>query len=123
MLQHGHTEGRIERVVPEREFAGIGRGEPDADIVRARRVDRLEHAREDQIDPEKPHLGDAELPETDISGADAAAHIENAVAGARLQGLAKELREISVPPALAEMFERGGGECVNVAGHGEYNGD
>src|SRR5204863_9906436 len=45
VLQHRHAEGRIERVVLERQLADVGGGEAHLKVVRARRRHRLADAR------------------------------------------------------------------------------
>src|SRR5439155_21869297 len=92
-------------------------GEADLEVVGARRRHRFAHARHQRVDAEKLHLRDAELAETHIGGADAAPDVEDAFARARLERLTKELGKLRVPPALAKVLERRGGQGVDVAGH------
>ena len=54
-----------------------------------------------------------------LRGAVAAAHVEYAGAGPRLQRFVQELRELRVPPLRAQVLQRRGGEGVEVTGHGD----
>ena len=115
MLHDRDAERRVERVRLERQRARVGGGEPDADVVCARRRDGVRDARRDQIDAEQPHLRDPELSEPDLRRSRAATDVQDAVARPRLQCLPEKIRELAAPPPLAEMFECGRGQHVDLA--------
>ena len=120
VLKDRHAERRVEGPIGERHMAGVGGAERGAQVVAVGGAFGDDGALDQPVDADQGDLRDAQPRQPQLDAAGAAADIEDTVAGARAQPLDQERGERLVPPVVAYVFERRGGQRVERARRGRH---
>src|SRR4029453_10134416 len=93
VLQHRDAERAVESAVNKWQMAGVGRCESRPRVDTANATARLTYPIEQVVDTEQLQLRHLQTRQADLSRADTAADIQNALAGSRLERLFQKVGE------------------------------